>query len=221
MVKKHVKKRIQFLIVFLMAISATIFYIGWYSNLLTVKKIEVRGNQVVSQENILELAQIQPNIQLLRVNVTQTSQRIMTISQIKNVDVRRGWPATLVIEVVERTPLAVTDIPEGRYLIDESGVAYQPVTPETNLPLVFGSDDQSRAIGVKAWQSFPAWLQSEVISTTVDNPNAIWFLLTSGRRVEWGNLEKANEKAAVLKVLRRMASSTYDVSTPEVPVVKP
>jgi hypothetical protein len=39
--------------------------------------------------------------------------------------------------------------------------------------------------------------------------------------VEWGNLEKANEKAAVLKVLRRMASSTYDVSTPEVPVVKP
>ncbi|MEY3469930.1 MAG: hypothetical protein RLZZ575_390, partial [Actinomycetota bacterium] len=133
-----------------MAISATIFYIGWYSNLLTVKKIEVRGNQAVSQENILELAQIEPNIQLLRVNVTQTSQRIMTISQIKNVDVRRGWPATLVIEVVERTPLAVTDIPEGRYLIDESGIAYQPVTPETNLPLVFGSDDQSRAIGVKA-----------------------------------------------------------------------
>ena len=52
-----------------------------------------------ASENILELAQIQPNIQLLRVNVTQTSQRIMTISQIKNVDIRRGWPATLVIEI--------------------------------------------------------------------------------------------------------------------------
>jgi hypothetical protein len=55
----------------------------------------------------------------------------------------------------------------------------------------------------------------------VDNPNSIWFLLTSGRRVDWGNLDKANEKAAVLKVLRRMAASTYDVATPEVPVVKP
>lgn len=221
MVKKHIKKRLQFLFIFLLAISATIIYIGWYSTLLTVKKVEVRGNQVVSQESILELAQVTPNIQLLRVNVNQTSQRIKTISQIKSVDVRRGWPETLVIEVVERTPLGVTDIPEGRYLIDESGVAYQPVTPDANLPLIFGSDDQNRAIGIKAWQSFPTWLQAEVVSTTVNNPNSIWFLLTSGRRVDWGNLEKANEKAAVLKVLRRMAASTYDVATPEVPVVKP
>ncbi|MFM9095437.1 MAG: cell division protein FtsQ/DivIB [Actinomycetes bacterium] len=221
MVKKHIKKRLQFLFIFLLAITATIIYIGWYSTLLTVKKIEVRGNQVVSQDSILELAQVAPNIQLLRLNVSQTSQRIKTISQIKSVDVRRGWPETLVIEVVERTPLAVTDIPEGRYLIDESGVAYQPVTFDANLPLIFGSDDQNRAIGIKAWQSFPTWLQAEVVSTTVDNPNSIWFLLTSGRRVDWGNLDKANEKAAVLKVLRRMAASTYDVATPEVPVVKP
>jgi cell division protein FtsQ len=220
-VKKHIKKRLQFLFIFLLAITATIIYIGWYSTILTVKKIEVRGNQVVSQDSILELAQVAPNIQLLRLNVSQTSQRIKTISQIKSVDVRRGWPETLVIEVVERTPLAVTDIPEGRYLIDESGVAYQPVTPDANLPLIFGSDDQNRAIGIKAWQSFPTWLQAEVVSTTVDNPNSIWFLLTSGRRVDWGNLDKANEKAAVLKVLRRMAASTYDVATPEVPVVKP
>jgi cell division protein FtsQ len=220
-VKKHIKKRLQFLFIFLLAITATIIYIGWYSTLLTVKKIEIRGNQVISQDSILELAQVAPNIQLLRLNVSQTSQRIKTISQIKSVDVRRGWPETLVIEVVERTPLAVTDIPEGRYLIDESGVAYQPVTPDANLPLIFGSDDQNRAIGIKAWQSFPTWLQAEVVSTTVDNPNSIWFLLTSGRRVDWGNLDKANEKAAVLKVLRRMAASTYDVATPEVPVVKP
>jgi len=220
-VKKHIKKRLQFLFIFLLAITATIIYIGWYSTLLTVKKIEVRGNQVVSQDSILELAQVAPNIQLLRLNVSQTSQRIKTISQIKSVDVRRGWPETLVIEVVERTPLAVTDIPEGRYLIDESGVAYQPVTPDANLPLIFGSDDQNRAIGIKAWQSFPTWLQAEVVSTTVDNPNSIWLLLTSGRRVDWGNLDKANEKAAVLKVLRRMAATTYDVATPEVPVVKP
>ncbi len=221
MVKKHIKKRIQFISVFLSAIVATIIYIGWYSSFLTIKKVEVRGNQVVSTDSILELAQVKSNIQLLRVNISQTSERIKTISQIKAVDVRRGWPATLVIEVVERTPLAVTDIPEGRFLVDETGLAYQPVTPDINLPLIFGSDAQNRAIGVKAWQSYPDWLKTEVVSTTVENPNSIWFLLTSGRRVDWGNLDKANEKAAVLKVLRRMAASTYDVSTPEVPVVKP
>ncbi len=221
MVKKHIKKRIQFLIALLLAITASIAYIGWYSNFLIVKKVEVRGNQVVAEDSILQLAQIQPNIQLLRVNINDTSQRLLTISQIKKVDIRRGWPSTIVIDVVERIPLAITDIPEGRYLVDDSGVAYQPVTPEANFPLVYGLDDQSRSIGIKAWQSFPAWLQAEVVSTTVDNPNAIWFLLNSGRRVNWGSLEKAEEKAAVLKVLRRMAATTYDVTTPEVPVVKP
>lgn len=221
MVKKHIKKRIQFLVALLLAIFASITYLGWYSNFLVVKKVEVRGNQVVATDSILQLAQIQPNIQLLRVNINETSQRLMTISQIKKVDIRRGWPATLVIDVVERTALAITDIPEGRYLVDENGVAYQTVTPEANFPLIFGPDDLTRSIAIKAWQSFPTWLQSEVVSTTVDDPESIWFLLNSGRRVEWGNLEKPEEKAAVLKVLRRMAASNYDVSTPEVPVVKP
>jgi cell division protein FtsQ len=72
-----------------------------------------------------------------------------------------------------------------------------------------------------AWQSFPDWLKAEVVITNTDNPNSIWFTLTSGRKVIWGDLTKAEEKSAVLKVLRRMAGSIYDVSTPEVPVVKP
>jgi cell division protein FtsQ len=46
-------------------------------------------------------------------------------------------------------------------------------------------------------------------------------MMTNGRKVLWGNTDKAEEKSAVLKVLRRMAGSTYDVSIPEVPVVKP
>ena len=46
-------------------------------------------------------------------------------------------------------------------------------------------------------------------------------MMTSGRKVLWGSVDKAQDKSAVLKVLRRMAGSTYDVSIPEFPVVKP
>ena len=79
----------------------------------------------------------------------------------------------------------------------------------------------SRALGIKAWQTFPDWLKAETVSTTVENTETITFLLTSGRKVIWGNIDKSEQKAAVLKVLRRMAGSIYDVSTPEVPVIKP
>jgi cell division protein FtsQ len=71
------------------------------------------------------------------------------------------------------------------------------------------------------WQSFPDWLKPEIASTNADNPNSVWLAMTNGRKVLWGNTDNSTEKSAVLRVLRRMAASTYDVSTPEVPVVKP
>jgi cell division protein FtsQ len=76
-------------------------------------------------------------------------------------------------------------------------------------------------VSILAWQSFPDWLKAEVLSTNADNPNSIWFTLSSGRKVLWGDLNQAEEKSSVLKVIRRMAGSIYDVSTPQVPVVKP
>jgi len=170
---------------------------------------------------ISETAQVSLNTQLLRVPTTTVVERLKTITQIGRAEVRRGWPSTLVIEISERTPIALTDIPEGRFLVDETGFPYLPAPAEANLPLVSGPDDASRASSVLVWQSFPDWLKAEVVITNTDNPNSIWFTLTSGRKVIWGDLTKAEEKSAVLKVLRRMAGSIYDVSTPEVPVVKP
>ena len=40
MIKSHIRRRIIFVAVVIAAISSTILYIGWYSNLLIVKNIE-------------------------------------------------------------------------------------------------------------------------------------------------------------------------------------
>ena len=221
MIKSHIRRRIIFAIVVIAAISSTILYIGWYSNLLIVKNIEIRGASEVPVQLISDTAQVSLNTQLLRVPTTTVVERLKTISQIGRAEVRRGWPSTLVIEISERTPLAITDIAEGRFLVDVTGFPYLPAPGDANFPLVSGPDDQSRASSILVWQSFPDWLKSEIVSTNADNPNSMWLMMTNGRKVLWGNVDKAEEKSAVLKVLRRMAGSTYDVSTPEVPVVKP
>lgn len=204
-----------------MTICATLFYVGWYSNLLIVKTIEVRGANEISAETIVASSEVPLNLQLARVQIGSAVEKIKTISQISTVDIRRGWPSTLVIVVSERIPLATTDTSGGKFLVDESGVAYLLAPEVTNLPVVSAADDPARAFAIKAWQSFPEWLKQEVLITGTEPTNSAWLMLTSGRKVIWGSLEKADQKAAVLKVLRRMAASAYDVSTPEVPVVKP
>lgn len=221
MIRKKIRRRIIFVILLSAAITSTVLYIGYYSNLLIIKKIDVRGANQVPVQLITDTAQISLNTQLLRVPTSIVVERLTTISQIGRAEVRRGWPSTLVIEVTERIPLALTDTPAGRFLVDASGIAYLPAPGDANFPLISGPDDASRAVSILAWQSFPDWLKAEVVITNTDNPNSIWFTLTSGRKVIWGDLTKAEEKSAVLKVLRRMAGSIYDVSTPEVPVVKP
>lgn len=221
MIRKKIRRRIIFIILLSAAIISTALYIGYYSNLLIVKKIEVRGAQEVPVQFITETAQVTLNTQLLRIPTVAVVERLSAINQIGRAEVRRGWPSTLVIEVTERIPLAITDTPEGRFLVDNSGLAYLAAPADANFPLVSGPDDVSRSVSILAWQSFPEWLKAEVVSTNADNPNSIWFTLTSGRKVLWGDLNKSEEKSAVLKVLRRMAGSIYDVSIPEVPVVKP
>ena len=51
MIKRHIKRRIGFGLLVLVAVGATLIYIGWFSNLLIVKKIEVRGNSEVDRKS--------------------------------------------------------------------------------------------------------------------------------------------------------------------------
>ena len=113
MIKSHIRRRIIFAVVVLAAITSTLLYIGWYSNLLIVKNIEIRGAQEIPVQLISDTAQVSLNTQLLRVPTTTVVERLKTITQIGRAEVRRGWPSTLVIDISERTPIAVTDIPEG------------------------------------------------------------------------------------------------------------
>jgi len=220
-IKRHIRRRIIFTIILLSAITSTLLYIGWYSNLLIVKNIEVRGTQEIPVELVTETSQVSLNTQLLRVPTVSVVERLKTIPQVGNVEVRRGWPYTVVIDITERIPVALTDLAEGRFLVDQSGFPYLPAPSGANFPLISGPDDLSRNSSILVWQSFPDWLKPEIASTNADNPNSVWLAMTNGRKVLWGNTDNSTEKSAVLRVLRRMAASTYDVSTPEVPVVKP
>ncbi|MBM3682062.1 MAG: FtsQ-type POTRA domain-containing protein, partial [Actinobacteria bacterium] len=180
MIKRHIRRRIIFTIILLSAITSTLLYIGWYSNLLIVKNIEVRGTQEIPVELVTETSQVSLNTQLLRVPTVSVVERLKTIPQVGNVEVRRGWPYTVVIDITERIPVALTDLAEGRFLVDQSGFPYLPAPSGANFPLISGPDDLSRNSSILVWQSFPDWLKPEIASTNADNPNSVWLAMTNG-----------------------------------------
>ena len=129
MIKSHIRRRIIFGAVVIAAISSTILYIGWYSNLLIVKNIEIRGASEVPVQLISDTAQVSLNTQLLRVPTTSVVERLKTISQIGRAEVRRGWPSTLVIEISERTPLALNQVDLCLYLSQILHYRYRNFVP--------------------------------------------------------------------------------------------
>ena len=87
--------------------------VGW-SPLLSVSQVQVVGNQTVSAADIRAAAGVALGTPLVRVNSDAVSARVGALAAIKSVEVRHGWPGTLILDVTERTPIAVVASSGGR-----------------------------------------------------------------------------------------------------------
>lgn len=135
-------------IVLLLFLFGGIFYslIRLYLYLISAEQFTVRRVEVKSpQEKVqTEIAGMIPgaglgNIFLL--DISRLQHRIETHRWVKEVRVRKVFPATLEVEVREREPWAVLKKEGLFYLIDEGGVILEPLkTPvEVDLPLLTDS----------------------------------------------------------------------------------
>lgn len=199
---------------------ATGVYLTYFSSFLTIKNIRVNGLQLLSEERVLEVAQISIDSPLIELNSDQIANQLLQEKIIKEVEVRKGWPDTVVIEILERTPIALTDLNTGRYLVDETGLAFNRAGPNDVHPFVFAPNDAARGLAARVSRQLPNWLRPDVsLVESYDAKQAV-VILNSGRRIIWGNEFKSQEKSAVLLVLLRTDEGDIDISTVEVPVLK-
>lgn len=158
------------------------------------------------------------------VDLDAVRERVARLPATKSVVVRRDWPGTLVVEVVERQPaigvegggrVAVYD-PEGVEIA--RGVGLPPNTPLLRVP----SGSPSRevvAAAVAVVRSLPPNVRADtavIVATTVDD---ITLKLKSGRTVVWGGAERSAEKARILGLLLPRGGTRFDLRSPEAPAV--
>jgi len=106
----------------------------------TLKRVEITGAHRVSRLAIYNVAFDQDSMAMPLVDLAATRERLMRFGWIREARVSRRLPDTMVIDIVERQPVAIWQNNQQLSLIDSDGVVLEPVRIDhmPNLPLVIG-----------------------------------------------------------------------------------
>jgi cell division protein FtsQ len=209
-------------------VVAALVWLTVFSPLLDVRDVQVVGAAPDQVEPIRTAAAVGPGTSLLWLDGDEVADRVRTLPRTATVDVSRDWPRTLVVTVTEREPVLAAPIAGGVLLVDATGFGYRtlPERPEgvptlTLLPGVLPSPDEAgtrAAADVAA--ALPPALRAEVLEVRANGRFDVSFVLSGSREVRWGADRDNARKAAVLSALLTRPGSVYDVSTPDLAVVR-
>jgi cell division protein FtsQ len=111
-----------------------------------VSRVELRGLNRMDHATIYKNVLDQPSLAMPLVDLDAIRTRLLEYKWIKEARVSRRLPDTLVVDIVERQPVAVWQHNRQLQLIDAEGVALEQLRADRlpNLPLVIGPGAQHR-----------------------------------------------------------------------------
>lgn len=107
---------------------------------LSIRETVVRGCKELTEKDILALAAVRPDANMLTLNPDTIARRIGKNPWIREVFVGREFPDRLVIVVRERTAVALLQKEGGHYLLDSNGTPFKKLDAgdEVSLPVLTG-----------------------------------------------------------------------------------
>ena len=207
-------------------IAGGLAWLVYGTSVLGVREVKVVGVQLVTPLQVEQAAAVPADEPLARVDLDAVRARVRSIPAVDRVTVRRGWPSTLVVEVVERTAVAAVPTGPGKLtLIDGSGVPYREVARKPDgLPLVRtatpGPSDVNTRSALKVLGALSTDLREQLLAVSVAAPAQIRLELSKGRTVIWGDDTQSDTKSQVATALLKKASKQIDVSAPSVVTIR-
>ncbi|MBV8246531.1 MAG: FtsQ-type POTRA domain-containing protein [Candidatus Eremiobacteraeota bacterium] len=201
-----------------------------------VKRIDVTGTNVVSREEVLQRAAIDPAVNLWLQSMGAAANRIREIPYVKSVAIRRRLPATAEIEITEREPFAIVAASGApRLLVDADLRVLETETRRRALPVLiaveprdvsagtFLSDPKSRAL----LNDYAVLRENHVEPQLLrfDSLGDLSIVLPPAIAVQLGDDQNLGEKAALIDPIlsqtqaqgRRVAR--LDLRAPKTPVI--
>lgn len=115
-------------------------------DLLQVEAIEVSKLRHLTRDEVVELTGVRPGDSMLGLRLRHIGEQLAKNPWIETVQVRRYFPHTLSIEVVEREPVAVMNL-GFLYYMDAKGEVFKPLTQgdSLNFPVITGITEEELA----------------------------------------------------------------------------
>jgi cell division protein FtsQ len=198
-----------------------------YTPILSVRTIQVQGAVRVSSDAIVaDLASVQGS-PFPMVDESAIKAALVRYPLIESYSVEARPPSTLVIRLVERTPVGAVDTGDGFLLVDAAGVVLESgATRPSNYPLIAvegGVEAESFAPAAAVLRSLPADVFAQVDTVTATTNDDVRFTLRDAdTTVVWGSAEESKFKAFTLAALMKAQPGfdEYDVTSPDVAVVR-
>jgi cell division protein FtsQ len=201
-------------------------WVVYGTSVLGVREVEVVGTDLLTPIQVEQAAAVPLREPLARVDLDAVRARVRGLPAVERVVVRRSWPSTLVVEVVERTPVAaVPTAPGGFTLVDRAGVPYRVVPKKpAELPLVRivapGPNDVNTRSALTVLAALSDDLREQLLAVSVAAPAQIKLELRKDRTVVWGDDTNSDRKSQVATLLLKRADAEIDVSAPSVVTIK-
>jgi len=164
-----------------------------------VEKVEVRGVERMDELPIYNIALGQVNRSMLSLDLPKVRAEMLNLGWVKDARISRRLPDTLVVDIVERDPVAVWQHDGQLHLIDVAGVVLQSVAAGAmpDLPLVVGPSANLQTAGLnKLMENAPALKPLLAGATWVGNRR--WDLrFQSGETLSLPEGEKPSATALV------------------------
>jgi cell division protein FtsQ len=208
----------------LVVVASLVAGTGWLmlgSSVFGVETVDVTGVARLGPDQVRDQAAIGRGTPLARLDTDSVVDRVRELPAVRDVEVVRDWPSTVVIRVTEREPAAVQARGSDWALVDRSGVVYGTVArrprdlPRVSAPVSEGAAALRATLDVL--EALPVQVRDQVREVRAASLEQVTLRLSRGRTVEWGSTERSDRKAAVLTVLLTRKARVYDVSAPNSP----
>lgn len=195
------------LLIVIVLVAAFSFLI---SPAFSVGTVSVEGNRYLSEADVYEIAGIPPQTNIFRLQISDIETRLQSDLRIERAQVDRRFPASVVIRLVERRPVAYLACDYGYVEVDRDGVilaAYRTMR-DVRIPAVTGVTLENLYIGDNVKGQLPeaalvylSHLGEEAIQgmseINVAEPSQWVVYTTDSVQIRLGGAERMEEKAAM------------------------
>lgn len=196
----------------------------YFTPVMSARSVAVSGTDVVTPEEVLDAAQVRLQTPLLQIDTDAVADRVAGIRRVASARVKREYPSTLQITIVERVPVVVIDFPDGPHLFDRDGVDFATAPPPPGLPYLDvdnpGPTDPATMAALQVMTALRPEVAGQVNRVAAPSVASVTLTLIDGRTVVWGTTDRTDEKADKLAALLTQPGQVYDVSSPDLPTVK-